>query len=291
MKKSIRFIINPISGISKKEVLPNLIDKFLDKAQFDYEIVFTQYRGHAKKLAEEAVKEHFNIVCAVGGDGSVNEIAGSLTGSDTMLAILPTGSGNGLARHLGLPLKLKKAIKNINHLRYKKIDTISFNNYTFINVAGLGFDALVAEKFDQYHSRGFFSYAKLVLKEFRSYQGISITINQTKKFDRLLFCSFANATQFGNGFTISPNSKIEDGKFEIVCIELPRLFGFIVLLMRSFFGTIHKSSRFHSFSFASANVSSSSQFAHIDGDPLVLKNKNQQINVYCNPANLKVIKT
>ena len=291
MKKSIRFIINPISGISKKDVLPNLIDQFLDKAQFDYEIVFTQYRGHAKKLAEEAVKEHFNIVCAVGGDGSVNEIAGPLTNSETMLAILPTGSGNGLARHLGLPLKLKKAIQKINQLRYKKMDTISFNNYTFINVAGLGFDALVAEKFDQYHSRGFFSYARLVLKEFKNYEGISITINKTEKFERLLFCSFTNATQFGSGFTISPTSKIEDGKFEIVCVELPRLFGFMALLVRSFFGTIHKSSRFHSFSFANANISSSSQFAHIDGDPLILENKNKDIKLHCNPTNLKVIVT
>ncbi len=287
MKKRIRFIINPISGIGEKNILPGLIKKHLDHEIFDYEIVYTERRGHANSLAQEAVDAKFDVVCAVGGDGSVNEVGSVLASTSTVLAILPTGSGNGLARHLGLPLRLKKSIKNINRFNHKKIDTVSINEKTFLCVAGFGFDALVANKFDQYHSRGFLSYAKLVLQEFRNYKGISITINKSQKFDQLLFCSFANASEFGNGFSISPESKIDDGKFEIVCIELPRFFGFIVLLIRSFFGTIHKSSKYHIFKVNQASVAVSNNMAHIDGEPLIINNA--QVDLTCNPSQLKII--
>ncbi len=287
MKKKIRFIINPISGIGEKNILPGLIKKHLDHEFFDHEIVYTERRGHANSLAQEAVDDKFDVVCAVGGDGSVNEVGSVLANTNTVLAILPTGSGNGLARHMGLPLRLKKAIKNINRFNHKEIDTVSINDKTFLCVAGFGFDALVANKFDQYHSRGFLSYAKLVLQEFRNYKGISITINKSQKFDQLLFCSFANASEFGNGFSISPESNIDDGEFEIVCIELPRFFGFIVLLIRSFFGTIHKSSKYHIFKVNQASVSVSNTMAHIDGEPFIINNP--QVDLTCNPSQLKII--
>lgn len=285
--KTIRFIINPISGIGKKNILPDMIDRYLDHSKFEHKIVYTEKRGHAKELALDAVKEKIDVVCAVGGDGSVNEVGSVLANTDTVLAILPTGSGNGLARHLGLPLKLKKAIRNINNFKYENIDTVSINGKTFLSVAGFGFDALVANKFDQYHSRGFLSYAKLVFQEFKNYGGIEITINKSQTFDRLLFCSFANASQFGNGFTISPNSNTTDGKFEIVCIELPKLFGFLILLIRSFFGTIHKSSRYHILPVSEASIQTSDAMAHIDGEPLMFKE--DQVDLKCNPAQLKVI--
>lgn len=285
--KKIRFIINPISGIGKKNILPGMIEKYLDQNKFSYEIVYTKRRSHAKELAKEAVDQQIDVVCAVGGDGSVNEVGSALVNTSTVLAILPTGSGNGLARHLGLPLRIKKAIQNINHFEYQDIDTVSINDSTFLSVAGFGFDALVANKFDQYHTRGFMSYAKLVFQEFRSYQGIKITINKNTTFDRLLFCSFANASQFGNGFLISPNSNATDGQFEIVCIELPRFFGFIILLFRSFFGTIHKSSLYHTMRVEHASVETSDALAHIDGEPLIIKGNYAELK--CNPAQLKVI--
>lgn len=285
--KKIRFIINPISGIGKKNILPSMIERYLDRTKFEYEIVYTERRSHAKELAQEAVDKNIDVVCAVGGDGSVNEVGSALVNTSTVLAILPTGSGNGLARHLGLPLRLKKAIQNINNFEYTNIDTVSMNDSTFLSVAGFGFDALVANKFDQYHTRGFMSYAKLVFQEFRSYGGIKITINKQQTFDKLLFCSFANASQFGNGFTISPKSNTEDGQFEIICIELPRFFGFLVLLFRSFFGTIHKSSLYHSMKVQHASIETSNSLAHIDGEPLSVEGKHVELK--CNPSQLKVI--
>lgn len=287
MKKTIRFIINPISGIGEKNILPGMIAKYLDHEKFDQQIVYTEKRGHARDLAIEAVEKNVDVVCAVGGDGSVNEVGSVLANTKTILAILPTGSGNGLARHLGLPLKLKRAIKNINRFEYKEIDTVSINDKTFLSVAGFGFDALVANKFDQYHSRGFMSYARLVFREFRKYEGINISINKTQKFDHLLFCSFANASEFGNGFAISPESRTNDGQVEIVCIELPRLFGFLVLLVRSFFGTIHRSSKYHIFPVAHASITTSDRMAHIDGEPLNFESN--AVDIKCNPSQLKVI--
>lgn len=287
MKKKIRFIINPISGIGKRNSLPRMIDQYLDRDQFDHEIVFTEHRGHAKVLAKEAVDQSIDIVCAVGGDGSVNEVGSVLAHTSTILAILPTGSGNGLARHLGLHLKLKKAIKNINRFNYQSIDTVSINDKTFLNVAGFGFDALVANRFDQYHSRGFLSYARLVFQEFKHFKGIDINIDQKHTFNQLLFCSFANGSQFGNGFMISPHSNTSDGQVEIVCIELPRLTGLFILILRSFFGTIHKSSKYHILSVPRARIESSTRIAHIDGEPVTLEKS--EVAIECNAAPLKVI--
>ena len=155
MKKKIRFIINPISGIGKKNQLPALIEQYLDHSIFDYEITITEYRKHAKAIAAQSAIDGFDIVCAVGGDGSVHEVGTALIGTETKLAILPTGSGNGLARHLKIPLNLIEAIQSINEQNASVMDTVLVNDKPFLGVGGYGFDALIAKKFDEYHTRGF----------------------------------------------------------------------------------------------------------------------------------------
>lgn len=287
MKQRIRFIINPISGVGKKNILPKLISRYINKSIFDYDIVFTEYRGHATELTRKAVTENIDIVCAVGGDGSVNEVGIALIDTNTSLAILPTGSGNGLARHLNLSLKLKKAIKNLNKASRSTIDTVKIDNRHFIGVAGFGFDALVAAKFDQYHTRGFLSYAKLVIKEFRNFKGISIRVNNDEYLDNLLFCTFANASQFGNGFIISPKSDIKDGSFEIICIKNPSFFGFIFLLIRSYLGTIDKSNYFSSIKVNQATIETRETNAHIDGEPVIFDNNSLSLN--CQSKSLSVL--
>ena len=287
MKKRIRFIINPISGVGEKNILPKLIERYLDTSIYDYDIVYTEYRGHATKLTTVAVKENIHVVCAVGGDGSVNEVGTALINSDTSLAILPTGSGNGLARHLKLSLQLKKAIKNLNHASNTVVDTVKINDKHFIGVAGFGFDALIADKFDQLQTRGFFSYAKLVIKEFRNFKGISIRINEGEYIENLLFCTFSNASQFGNGFIISPKSKINDGAFEIVCIKNPSFLGFIFLLFRSYFGTIDKSNYFSSIKVEKATIETDEKHAHIDGEPVVFNSN--RLSLACKPNCLSVL--
>lgn len=288
MKQQIRFIINPISGVGKKNILPKLISRYIDDSVFDFDIVFTEYRGHATELAKKAVSEKIDIVCAVGGDGSVNEVGIALIDTNTSLAILPTGSGNGLARHLNLSLKLKKAIRNLNQASKSKIDTVKIDGRHFLGVAGFGFDALVAAKFDQMQTRGFFSYAKLVLKEFRNFKGVSIRINNNEYLDNLLFCTFANASQFGNGFIISPKSNIKDGSFEIVCIKNPSYLGFIFLLIRSYLGTIDKSSYFSSITVNEATIETPETKAHIDGEPVIFNSNSLALNCHTNSLNVLI---
>ena len=132
MKKKIRFIINPISGGVKKAKVPQMIEEHLDHTLFDYDIVITQYKKHAKSIAEESAREGIDIVCAVGGDGSVHEVGTALVGTKCHLAIIPTGSGNGLARHLKIPLKTPLAIQNINELNSLIMDTGLANDKPFL---------------------------------------------------------------------------------------------------------------------------------------------------------------
>lgn len=287
MKQKIRFIINPISGVGKKNILPKLIARYIDNSVFEYDFVYTEYRGHATELAKSAVAENIEIVCAVGGDGSVNEVGIALINTNTSLAILPTGSGNGLARHLRLSLKLKKSIKYLNNATKSTIDTVSIDDRHFIGVAGFGFDALVAKKFDEYHTRGFISYAKLVLKEFRNFKGISIRVNNDQYLDNLLFCTFANASQFGNGFIISPKSNIKDGSFEIVCIKTPSFLGFVLLLIRSYLGSIDKSVYFSSIRVDQASIETPETYAHIDGEPVIFNSNSLALK--CNSNSLSVL--
>lgn len=270
--KKILFIINPISGVGKKNIIPPLIEKHLDKTKFSYSISYTEHRGHGKEIALQQ-KQNYDAIVAVGGDGSVNEIGGALVGSNCALAIIPCGSGNGLARHAKIPLKYDKAIERINQFNIQRIDAGKVNDKIFLGTCGFGFDALIAKKFDEYHKRGFASYVKLVLREFKNYKSNTYSFQlDGKTFERkALMCSVANSSQFGNGFTISPLSDLQDGKFELIFLEQIGLFRFPFLARKFFNGTIHQSKHFESFSFNSdltISVQESGQtFLHVDGEP------------------------
>ena len=148
MKKRILFIMNPISGTTSKADVPRLIDKYLDKEGFDYEVKNTDYAGHGVDLTAEAVARGVDIVVAVGGDGTVNEVARSLVHTKTALGILPCGSGNGLARHLMLPMNLRKSIEVINRCEIHDLDYGVVNGHPFFCTCGMGFDADISQKFE-----------------------------------------------------------------------------------------------------------------------------------------------
>ena len=287
MKKRILFIINPISGVGKKNTLPQLIHNHIDHSIFSYEIAYTEYKGHAVKISTDAADKGVDIVCVAGGDGSVNEVGTALINRKTALAILPTGSGNGIARHLGLSMRLKTALKKINEQKFETIDTIQLDGKHFIGVSGFGFDALIAKRFEEYHSRGLISYARLVLKGFKNYKGINVVINNNTTYSNLLFCVIANTSQFGNGFYISPKSSVTDGNFEIIMVSLPNIIGFIRLLLSSFMGTIHRSKYVKSIQTNTAQIKVESSLAHIDGEPIELKDLLIQLD--CRPRSLSII--
>ena len=153
-KKKILFIVNPISGVGKQRIVETLVPNCLDFSIFDFEIVYTEYAGHASLIAKNASEDGVDIVVVVGGDGSVNEVAKALVHSETVMGIVPCGSGNGLARCLKIPMRIENAIKVLNKQKIKTIDTATVNNEPFFNIAGVGYDALIAGLFAREGKRG-----------------------------------------------------------------------------------------------------------------------------------------
>ena len=288
MKQKIRFIINPISGIGKKGDIPRLIKSTLDTSKFEFDIKETEYRQHAKTLAHEASLEGFDIVCAVGGDGSVHEVGTALIGTKTKLAILPTGSGNGLARHLHISRDIVKAIQCINDNYCIKMDTVLVNDQPFIGVGGYGFDALIAKKFDEHHARGFASYIKLVMREYFKFtpKNISFEMNGvTRNVSAVLF-TIANASEFGNGFCVSPNSSITDGQLELCILRPFSVWASPSLAFRFFRKTADKSRFTEIIPFKKARIHLLDSIAHYDGEPFDVR---KELNVEVVPESLHIL--
>ena len=168
--KHIVFITNPISGTISKAGIPELVEVHLDHARFSYEFVATQYAGHATLLAQEAAARGADIVCAIGGDGTVNEVGRGLLGTETAMAILPCGSGNGLARHLMLPMDLKRCLDIINLDTVETLDSGVINGHPFFCTCGMGFDAFISMKFAEAGKRGLMTYVEQMLREGLSYK-------------------------------------------------------------------------------------------------------------------------
>ncbi|MCO5946229.1 diacylglycerol/lipid kinase family protein [Mucilaginibacter flavidus] len=236
MERKALFIINPISGGKKKDGVPELIDKHLDKSLVKPVIVFTDGVAHAKQIAHEAAGK-FEMVVAVGGDGTVNEVASAIVGSDTALGIVPFGSGNGLARFLGIPMDTAKAIETLSTGKWITMDSGRVNGQPFFNMAGMGFDAHISEVFSHNKKRGFITYIKSSIKEVISYKAQIYNINiDGKDYEREAFMlSFANSSQYGNDAHISPTASVQDGLLDICVIKpfpLWRFFEMGIRMMR-----------------------------------------------------------
>ncbi len=221
MKKKITFIINPISGGIRKETFPSLIGKNIDSNKFDVEISFTRSAAHNLELAQQAVEQRKDIIVAVGGDGTINNVAKYVTGSESVFGMIPMGSGNGLARHLNIPLNNQKALQLINRQKSIKIDTGKANDDFFINVAGAGFDAHVSWMFANAPSRGFWSYAKITLNEFAQYKSreYELIIDGKSITEKAFLICVANGSQYGNNAFIAPTADLKDGIFEVSLLK------------------------------------------------------------------------
>ena len=218
-KKKVLYIVNPRSGIGKKKIIENEIVKRSDKETVAYEIVHTTHRGHAKELAE-AAREEVDVVVAVGGDGTVNEVGSSLVWSRrTALGIIPTGSGNGLARELDIPMRASLAVDVINEFCTRQIDIMTIDGNISLNVAGVGFDAYISHKFADKKTRGPLQYMNLITKEFPEYEPEQYVLDiDGHIYQRTAFLiSFANSSQWGNNIHIAPNAQMDDGLID-VCI-------------------------------------------------------------------------
>ncbi|SNC61376.1 lipid kinase, YegS/Rv2252/BmrU family [Hymenobacter gelipurpurascens] len=215
------FILNPTSGTNRTQDVPALLTRYATAAGADFEIQLTQYAGHAEQLARQAAHQGFRVVVAVGGDGTVNEVARGLLGTSAALGIVPRGSGNGLARHLHIPLDLPGAVKRVCQPTFQRIDVGHINERPFFCTAGLGFDAHVSKMFARAGTRGLSTYVKVALREYRRYQAVPILVelNDQQIETNCYVLAFANAAQYGNNAYIAPRADIQDGLLDLCLID------------------------------------------------------------------------
>jgi len=219
--KKIHFIANPFSGNTIVQTLPVLVAKHFAKNAYECVIKYTEYAGHATVLAQEAADAKINLVVAVGGDGSINEVARGLIGSETILGILPAGSGNGFSMHLGIGRNPEKAIEHLKNGKILKMDTCCVNNIPFVNLAGVGFDANVARRIKGSTLRGFKGYLTYSLKEAIDYQmqDFELEIDGQKINRKCFSIAIANAPMYGYGFVVAPSAKLNDGLLEVMILK------------------------------------------------------------------------
>ncbi|MBR5672900.1 MAG: diacylglycerol kinase family lipid kinase [Muribaculaceae bacterium] len=220
-RRHIVAIINPVSGIGRKDKIPRLIDTAVDHDRYDVSIIATEYPGHAREIAAQAVRDGVDIVVAIGGDGTVNEVGSALCGSDTTLAIVPNGSGNGLARHLRIPMNASRALHLINDGVKGKFDYCTVNGKPFFCVCGMGFDAAVSNKFANEGTRGFITYIKTTLTEYLNYkpQAYKIDIDEQSMTDKAFVIACCNAAQYGNNAYIAPRATMQDGLIDVTVMH------------------------------------------------------------------------
>ena len=221
--KNIAFIVNPISGTKTKNRVAKFIRELLDPQLFAPTLVVTEYAGHATQLAQQFALQEYYAVVAVGGDGTVNEVASGLLGSNTALGIIPNGSGNGFARHLDISTRMNRAIEMLNSSEVIHVDYGLVNDIPFFSTFGVGFDAVVAHDFAD-SSRGFKGYVQSIFKDLFQYkpesyhlegEGIDLT---TTAF----LINFANAGQWGYDAYIAPKASVQDGWLDVAVVtEFP----------------------------------------------------------------------
>jgi len=288
-EKKIVFIVNPISGSGRRKEIGKMVERYLDKSRYDPQVIFTEEKGHAIRLSGQAVAEGVPVIVAVGGDGTVNEVARGVVGSETALAIIPTGSGNGLARHLRLPANFRRAIGIINQGKRKKIDTATMNGSFFVNVAGVGFDAYVARKFEQAEKRGFFSYFSISTSAYNTYRPKKYTISidgQVYK-RRALMVSFANSSQFGNNTTISPKASLCDGLIDVCILRKLPLWKITLLSPLVFTKRFDKTPYLEIIQGKEIFVKrKKGKYVHLDGDP---GKEEKTFAIKVHPLSLQVI--
>jgi YegS/Rv2252/BmrU family lipid kinase len=292
-KKKIVFIINPYAGIGHYKKVSRLLKKRLDISQYDYELALTQYRGHGEVLAVQAVEDKVDIVVAVGGDGTINEIARSLVGKDIIMGFIPTGSGNGLAHHLQIPAHVSKAIRIINENHSLEIDILKINNQICVSIAGLGFDGFVAEMFDHSSRRGFFPYLHYVIKSYITYEPQTYIIEEKgekKGEHKAMLVSIANSSQWGFNVKISPEASMADGCADICLVKKPAVFRLPFSTTALLTGNLHRDKKSiqiyrlpECVIYTKDNIA---QPCHIDGDPVKRQNR---IIISVLPKSLRVI--
>ena len=275
-KKRIIFIVNPVSGTSGKNFVLKLIEDYLDKSLYEHEVMKTEHVGHATELAKQAAEEGADIVCAIGGDGTVNEVATGLIHTQTALAIIPSGSGNGLARHLRIPTDPLSAIKIINRGLTQPMDYGIVNKRPFFCTCGVGFDAFISQRFAESGKRGPVSYIENVLNSSLNYHpetyDLDIVNNregeEVHQIYKAFLISFANASQYGNNAYIAPQASMSDGLLDVIIMEPFDVIEAPQISIDMFNKTLDKNSKIKTFKAKRIHIHRrEAGLIHFDGDP------------------------
>lgn len=275
--KKYSFIINPISGVSRKKNIPALIDSLFKNAEAEYKILLTERAGHAIELARSEAEKNTDVVVAVGGDGTLNEIARGLGGTKTALGIIPLGSGNGLARHLKISLNPTKALQQLLNGKTISMDAGLLNEHLFLSNAGVGFTGEVIHSFHGNRMRGFYAYAWYVFRDFlRHKPGVMQIESEGKMMNgKFAFVNVFNASQFGYNVTLTPEASVQDGFLESLCLPYKNRIQFgTALALTALSGGRMSRSFFQNIKATETKVHFNGKLlAHIDGDPIVIDSK------------------
>lgn len=287
-KTKVCVIINPISGTESKKNIPEEVAAALDPKVFDVIIRITGYAEHATEITREAVKNGFKYIIAAGGDGTVNEVAKAIVDTDATLGIIPFGSGNGLARELGIPMDSEKALDIVLKANTRTIDYGVANDHIFFCTCGFGFDAFVSDKFAEEKKRGPLGYVRNVLEsvvDFKS-EEYEITSDEGTIKERAFVLTCANASQYGNEVYIAPDADMEDGKMNVsllkplTALEMPQT------TLQLFTKNIDKNSKMISLLTSKLHIKRSEKgMMHVDGEPF---ETGTEIDVKIVPKGLKV---
>lgn len=287
MKNNIIFIINPIAGKGKGKIVASRIQQFFHEKSINIQISFTEKSGHATELTKQFISLKPNVIVACGGDGTINEVAQALLGTDIALGIIPIGSGNGLAANLHIPKSIDNALETILKQKTKTIDAGKINHQYFFSNIGFGIDAAVIEQYAQTKKRNFLGYVSASTKALFQYKpkSFSIKIDDEKELKNdyyFLFCS--NSNEAGYGISFSPKAKLNDGKLDFLAIKKLNFiqqiqFSICVLLKR-----IEKMNQAEVLQIRSANFinNDAETIAQIDGEAVVLNEKNIEVSVVSN---------
>jgi diacylglycerol kinase (ATP) len=288
LKKTALFIINPVSGGKKKDKVPQLIKEHLDASLFDYEIIYSTLETPISQISSSAAQT-FDVIVAVGGDGTVNETASAIAGTNKVLGIIPFGSGNGLARFLKIPMNTINAIKALNTGRTEAMDAGKINDKWFFNMAGMGFDAHISEVFSHGKTRGFRQYFKSSVKEISNYKARQYHLEiDGNRYDRKAFMlSFANSSQYGNNAHVSPKASLHDGLIDVCIIKQFPVFRLLEMGLRMLTKTSESSKYVEIIRGRHVKVKRDAPDAvHLDGEPQIMGAEAEIIIV---PGSLNVI--
>ena len=287
--KRLSVIVNPISGRSSKSTIVSTIRTYIDKDKYDVTIHYTEYAGHAVVLAEKAVNEGVDVVVAVGGDGTVNEVARVLVNKDTALGIIPCGSGNGLARHLHIPMNVRKAVDIINAGVTDDIDTMRVNGRPCFCTAGVGYDAQVSAEYAKGQSRGLVTYIRKAMEGWFKYEPHEYIIEaDSRVFKRkAVAITCANANQWGNEFHVAPKASLKDGLIDVTIIHPIKFIHALMMLAQILGNSLDKNPDVECLKVRKLLIKRScADCVHIDGEAMTLA---EDIVVDMDRNSLKVV--